>query len=144
MDGFNFSAMQYTNSFFCMIDGDDIVQTDGMGNRKVIGKKLETYNELEQTTSEYYNKLVELGVIVPPKTPEEQNKELQATLSNMADMMASLKSEIEELKNNEHKCNCANGGKDVSKRKNNGSSQSSATNDTGCGEHSVIGTEQSP
>lgn len=72
MDSFNFSAMQYSNTFFCVYDGDDIVQTDSVGNRKVIGKKLEAYEELEKTTTEYYNKLVELGVIVPPADMQEK------------------------------------------------------------------------
>lgn len=134
MDSFNFSAMGYSNSFFCMIDGDDIVQIDSMGNRKAIGKRLESYTDLEQTTTEYYNKLVELGVIVPPKTQEEQNKELQETLSNMAAMMQSMQNEIKELKEHGSQCSCEHSGENVSKRKNNRSSSAGATDDPGHGE----------
>ena len=47
----------------CVVDGTDIYQTDYAGNRQLIGKTLSAYSELEQTTTEYYNKLVELGVI---------------------------------------------------------------------------------
>lgn len=134
MDSFNFSAMGYSNSFFCMIDGDDIVQLDGIGNRKVIGKRLETYNELEQTTTEYYNKLVELGVIVPPKTQEEQTKELQDTLAQMASLMESMQNEIKELKENEHQCNCEHSSENVPKRKSGRSSTAGTADDTGNGE----------
>ena len=38
-------------------------------NRQLIGKTLSAYSELEQTITEYYNKLVELGVIIPPSIP---------------------------------------------------------------------------
>ena len=48
-----------------MVDGTDIYQTDYAGNRQIIGKTLSTYNELEQTTTEYYNKLV-LDVALAP------------------------------------------------------------------------------
>lgn len=139
MDSFNFSAMQYTNSFFCMIDGEDIVQIDNMGNRKVLGKRLETYNELEQTTTEYYTKLVELGVIIPPKTQEEQTKELQETLSSMAAMMQALQNEIEEMKENGYQRTGSENDNHVSKRKGRGSSAAGTADDSGHGEQPGVG-----
>lgn len=133
MDTFNLQATQYTNTFFCTVDGDTIYQSDAYGNRKAIGKTAEAYTELENTTTEYYNKLVELGVIVPPKTPEEQNKELQETLSQMAAVMQSMQNEIKELKENGHKCTCSDSIENVPKRKNNRSSSASTADDTGDG-----------
>ncbi len=131
MNSFNFASLQY-NSFLCYIDKDNnIVQADMNGNQQVIGKTVEAYNELEQTTTEYYNKLVEMGVIIPPKTPEEQNKELQDTLLKMTEMMSNMQKEIEVLKNDGYKCNSTNSNENVSKRKNIRSSSESTTDDTG-------------
>lgn len=131
MDTFNLQATQMSNTFFCTVDGDTIYQADTFGNRKAIGKTLDAYTELEQTTTEYYNKLVELGVIVPPKTPEEQNKELQDTLAQMTALMQSMQNEIKELKENGHQCSCEHSGENVSKRQYQSSSAGSAADDTG-------------
>lgn len=134
MDTFNLQATQYSNTFFCLVEGDTIYQADAFGNRKALGKIMDAYNELEQTTTEYYNKLVELGVIVPPKTPEEQNKELQDTLSSITAMMQSMQNEIKELKENGHQCSCADGSENVSKRKGGRSSAAGTADDPGNGE----------
>ena len=74
------------------------------------------YNELEQTTAQYYDKLVELGVIVPPKSQEELMAEMQRAMLEMSGIISSLSGEIRELKENGAKqcaCSC---GEDVSKR----------------------------
>ena len=91
----SFSIQGYTqnNSLLCVIDGEDIVQTDYLGNRKAVGKTLSAYKELEDTCEEYYNKLVELGVIVPPKTQEQVIEDLQKTV-------LALMNEIKEMKSN--------------------------------------------
>ena len=127
MNGFNLSAYQSADTFFCYFNGDDIVQTDLTGATRIIGKKIETYSELEKTTQQYYDKLVELGVIVPPKTPEQQNKELQEQMLQMAGIMESLKKEIEELKNNEFKRTDSSDIKDVAEYKPKRSSRTSTT-----------------
>ena len=80
MDHFSFSGFSAANVMACVVDGTDIYQTDYAGNRQLIGKTVSAYTELEQTTTEYYNKLVELGVIVPPKSQEE----LMAAAEKMA------------------------------------------------------------
>lgn len=131
MDTFNLQATRQTDTFFCGIDGDTIVQYDQYRGSRVIGKTLEAYNELEQTTTEYYNKLVELGVIVPPKTPEEQNKELQETLAKMSELMLSMQNEIKELKQNGFKRNSFNGGENLPECKPERRCSESATDDTG-------------
>jgi hypothetical protein len=59
---------------------------------------------------------VELGVIVPEKTPEEMMREMQKAMYDMAGVIAALKSEMEGLKNG-HKCDPANDRKDVPVRK---------------------------
>jgi hypothetical protein len=114
-ESFAFQGFTASNLLTCYIDGDNIVQTDVFGNRKVIGKTAEAYAELDATTTEYYNKLVELGVIVPEKTPEEMMREMQKTMCDMAGVIAALKSEMEGLKHG-HERDPANDRKDVSFR----------------------------
>ncbi len=110
MDQFSFSGFSASGLFPCVVDGTDIYQTDYAGNRQMIGKTLSTYNELEQTTTEYYNKLVELGVIVPPKSQEEIMAEMQKSMLEMSGIIASLSGEIKELKENGSKqCSCGCG-----------------------------------
>lgn len=116
MDQFSFSGFSATNMMACVTDGTDIYQTDYAGNRQLIGKTMAAYAELEQTTDQYYDKLVELGVIVPPKSQEELMAEMQKSMLEMSGIIASLSGEIKELKNREPgKCACSCG-EDVSKR----------------------------
>lgn len=114
---FAFSGFSASNILTCVIDGADIYQADYMGNRQLIGKTAAAYNELEQTTTEYYNKLVELGVIVPPKSQEQLMGEMQKTMEDMTGIIAALSAEVKELKNRESKqcaCGC---GEDVPEHK---------------------------
>ena len=116
MDQFAFSGFSASNMFPCMVDGDDTYQTDYMGNRQSVGKTLAAYNELEQTTTEYYNKLVEMGGIVPPKSQEELMAEMQKSMLDMSGIIRSLSNEIKELKDREPgKCTCSCG-EDVPQR----------------------------
>ena len=100
-----FQGYSTSNMLMCIVDGTDIYQTDYMGNRKLIGKTQASYEELEVTTKQYYDKLVELGVIVPQKTPEQMMAEMQNTMLDMSKIIASLSAEVKELKNNEHERN---------------------------------------
>lgn len=90
------------SSMMCVVDGENIVQTDYLGNRKAVGKTIAAYKELEDTCAEYYAKLVELGVIIPPKTQEEVISDLQKTV-------VDLMKEIKEMKQDgiwRNSCNC--------------------------------------
>jgi len=98
-ESFAFQGFSSSGMLTCYIDGDNIVQADYLGNRKVIGKTSEAYSELETTTTEYYQKLVELGVIVPEKSPEEIMREMQKAMYDMAGVIAALKTEMEGMKN---------------------------------------------
>ncbi len=68
------------NNIFCMVEEGIIYQVDTY-NKVAIGYTNDLYNSLEETTNEYYEKLVELGVIVPPKTQDEINQELMQELN---------------------------------------------------------------
>lgn len=126
---FAFSGFSASNMLACVADGTDIYQTDYMGNRQLIGKTMSAYNELEQTTAQYYDKLVELGVIVPPKSQEELMGEMQKTMADMTSIIAALSSEVKELKNREPgKCACSCG-EDVPERKSKRGSAKSAGDD---------------
>lgn len=114
-ESFAFQGFSSSGTMMCIVDGDNIVQVDYLGNRKVIGKTAEAYSELEATTAEYYNKLVELGVIVPEKSPEEMMREMQRTMCDMAGVIAALKAEMEGIKSG-CKCNPADDREDVSVR----------------------------
>lgn len=116
MEQFSFSGYTASNMMACVTDGTDIYQTDYAGNRQLIGKTMSAYTELEQTTAQYYDKLVELGVIIPPKSQEELMAEMQKAMLEMSGIISSLSGEIRELKENGAKqcaCSC---GEDVSKR----------------------------
>ena len=89
-----FAIAGYTGSscLMCAIDGADIWQ--------VIGKTTAAYTELEGTTQQYYDKLVELGIITPPKTQEELMGEMRSAMSDMAEIIKGLSAQVKELKEN--------------------------------------------
>lgn len=129
---FSFHGYSINNQMFCVVQGDDIYQMDyTTGNQKHIGKTISAYNELEQTTTEYYDKLVELGVIVPPKDQQQAIAEMQDTMKDMAELIRTLSNEVKELKSNECKSDTGNGGEGISERKYKRSSRQGESNDTG-------------
>lgn len=130
-ESFAIQGYSTLNQVVSQIVGEDIYQTDFMGQRKLIGKTIEAYKELETTTAQYYDKLVELGVIVPPKSQEDMISELQSTIRDMAGLIADLKNEMGELKNNGH-CKCAEHIKpDVSERPSGGRRKAGAESAAG-------------
>lgn len=115
MDRFSF-GFSASNMLSCIVDGGDIYQVDYMGNRQLIGKTLSTYEELEGTTKQYYDKLVELGVITPQKTPEEMMVDMQNTMLSMSQIIATLSDEVKELKTNGREKRACRSGEDVPER----------------------------
>ena len=100
MDQFAIAGYSGGNCMMCVIDNGDIFQTDYFGNRQqLIGKTSSAYAELETTTQQYYDKLVELGVITPPKTQEQLMSEMQSAMSDMAEVI-NLSDQVKELKEN--------------------------------------------
>lgn len=144
-ESFAIQGFSASNQMLCMIEGSDIYQTDYMGNRKLLGKTSAAYAELEQTTAEYYDKLVELGVIVPPVEPEQMMAQMQQSMLQMSQIIKGLSDEVKELKKNgsEHHCKC--GDKDVPQRKPSGSggkSTAGAERDAGLSGGSGSGGEK--
>jgi hypothetical protein len=97
------TILNANSQFLAYTDGKNIYQLQplGMGqNQKVIvGVTQQTYDELKELTDHYYNKLVELGIIKPPKTAEEMAAEQQQAMQDMLAIIKDLKTEVEELKN---------------------------------------------
>lgn len=117
MEQFAISSYSGGSYLMCIIDGSDIVQMDYFGNRQIIGKTSAAYSELETTTQQYYEKLVELGVITPPKTQEQMMTEMQTAMADMAEIIKGLNAQVKEMKENGYQpdsCHCE---KDVPERK---------------------------
>ncbi|MEG0431043.1 MAG: hypothetical protein RR536_05650 [Anaerovoracaceae bacterium] len=92
-----------------MIENGNILQViDWSGNKQKIGVTNEVYLELEKISNEYYNKLVELGVIVQPKTPEQIQAETMSIMRDMMEQMQTMKKELEGLKNDKSTINSTN------------------------------------
>lgn len=99
MDQFAIAGYSGSNCMMCVIDGGDIFLADYFGNRQqLIGKTAAAYAELEGTTQQYYDKLVDLGVITPPKTQEQLMSEMQSAMSDMAEIIKGLSAQVKELK----------------------------------------------
>lgn len=124
-ESFAIQGYSANNQMLCLIEGNDIYQTDYFGNKKAIGKIIAAYTELEQTTTEYYNKLVELGVITVPQEPEEIMAQMQQSMLEMSSIIKSLSQEVKELKNNGSERNCKCGKQDVPKHRSDGSREQS-------------------
>ncbi|KAK9679478.1 hypothetical protein QE152_g39977 [Popillia japonica] len=110
--------MEYgSNVFTAVIDQDGIIYEAGPGRkRQIVGidtqkeqDYIKTIAELRETLGNYYNKLVSLGVITPPKTPEEiaaeqlklaqEQAAQQAEINNkLLEAIGALKAEIKEMK----------------------------------------------
>lgn len=126
---FAFQGYSSSNMMMCIVDGPDIYQTDYMGSRKLIGKTKPAYDELEGTTKQYYEKLVDLGVIIPQKSPEEMMSDMQNTMLDMSRIIASLTAEVKELKGNGHERSLEHDRQDVPKCESKRGSSKSAAGD---------------
>lgn len=105
------SGQQRGQYIYCYIDNGNIVQVDtsstGQSN-KVVGVVSQVYdslsnelNDLRDTCMGYYNKLVELGAITVPKTPEEISETQSKVLEEILDGFKMLNSRLEKLENKE-------------------------------------------
>lgn len=100
------------NIFTGMIDLDGNIYNASMRNNRVkIGvdaeREQELLNQIEEmqgVIDNYYQKLVDLGAIIPPKTPEQiaQEQAEQQSLINqqLLEAIGSLQAELKEMKSN--------------------------------------------
>lgn len=108
MNGFIEQKTSFSSSYMTVLfDNGDIYSADLMGNRTLVGVALDKYKKLEETAriatetaEKHYNRLVELGDIVKPKTQEEIIAELCLQVSTLSNEIKALKGE-----NNNGLCN---------------------------------------
>ena len=118
MEQFAIAGYSGSGCVMVAVDGNEIYQVDYFGNRQqLIGKTLPAYSELEATTQEYYDKLVELGVITPPKTQEQLMGEMQSAMSDMAEIIKGLSAQVKELKENGPQTTLGGSGENVPQRR---------------------------
>lgn len=95
--------VQQPQQFLAQLEGTNIYQVNGFafggGNRAQVGVTLQAYNELKQMCQQYYDKLVEVGIIQKEKTPAEIQAEQTQMIASMLDVVKDLKAEVEALKN---------------------------------------------
>lgn len=92
------------SQFMAQSDGENIYSINGFANtRQIIGVMQSKYDELAKICQGYYDKLVELKVIIPPKTPEELQAEQNARMADMLELIKELKTEVEVLRNGRDK-----------------------------------------
>lgn len=86
--------------FVACVENGNIYQFNSYTGQKVlVGVTQQTFDELQTITDGYYQKLVDLGAIVPPKTQEQIIEEQQKAMQDMFSLIKDLKAEVEELKN---------------------------------------------
>lgn len=69
---------------------------------KKIGVTLDKYKEIEDISMQYYNKLIEAGLIEKEKTPEEIAEEQNKLISALYGELKDLKEELRSIKDDKH------------------------------------------
>ena len=97
---FEQKSIKATSSGYCVVEDGIIYEVNPIysGQRQRIGVTDVRYNELKAISDEYYKKLVDLGAIVPPKSPEELQKETMQMMSGMLAEIRAMKAEMEVLR----------------------------------------------
>lgn len=94
------STLKATPSGICTVEDGVIYEVNALyGTKTRVGVTDGKYNELKELADSYYNKLVELGAIVPPKTPEQIQAETMQVMQGMLKQMQTMQHELEVLKN---------------------------------------------
>ena len=101
MNGFIEQKTSFSSNYMTVLfENGDIYSADLMGNKNLVGVSLDKYRKIEETAKiatetaeKHYNRLVELGDIVKPKTPEEQIAELSLQISLLSNEIKALKEE---------------------------------------------------
>lgn len=83
----------YSQSFVGFIQNGKINNYNG----QQIGVTIDEYNKAIETARGFQQKLIDAGILVKPKTPEEINQELQETLKQTQSMMLDMSKTIVSL-----------------------------------------------
>lgn len=106
LNSVNIAATQVAKNYFsAYVENGFIYSYSVYGERQQVGVTNDAYTALQKTAQEaldkaekYYQRLVELGDIVPPKTSEE-------TIAELMSVVSELRNEIREMKTVQHKGN---------------------------------------
>lgn len=114
----------YNQSFVGFIQNGKINNYNG----QQIGVTVDEYNKAIETAKGFQQKLIDAGILIKPKTPEEINQELQETLKQTQSMMIDMSktiislnekvNKLEEKKDAEQTINNENSRTVLAKRKN--------------------------
>lgn len=88
----------YNSVFNGTIENDVIYSTDFYGNRQQIGVTSKKHQETLDLLKTYYDKLVDAGIIVKEKTPEEIMHEQNALMQQLVVQVSQLQTELKTLK----------------------------------------------
>lgn len=103
LNSVNITATQVAKNYFsAYVENGFIYSYSVYGERQQVGVTNDAYTALQKTAQEaldkaekYYQRLVELGDIVPPKTSEE-------TIAELMSVVSELRNEIREMKTVQH------------------------------------------
>lgn len=90
----NITSINWNGNFFSGYVADNNIYTY---NGELVGVNLAKYQETERGLQKCRDKLVELGVIVPEKKPEEIIKEQSELLQKQTEMCNTLIAKLEQL-----------------------------------------------
>jgi len=86
--------------FVALVENGVIYQLQPFtGQKAVVGVVQSEYDELQKITEDYYKKLVEAGIIIEPKTPEQIIAEQQEAMAKMLEAINNLNKKVEDLEN---------------------------------------------
>lgn len=101
MDGFNYKEINYNQSnFIGYINQGKIFNQFHQQVGVVLDehkKAIDVAKGFQDKAEEYRNKLIEAGIITKPKTPEEINQELQNTIKQQQEALATMMQAISEM-----------------------------------------------
>lgn len=86
----------FNNTFYCYLNNDDIYQYNG----ELIGVSLNKYKQVEEALAKCKNRLIELGEIKIPKTPEELLKEQTDVIEKQSKLLADVMNELKQMRGN--------------------------------------------
>ena len=82
--------------FYCYINNEDIYHYNG----EIVGVSISKYKQVEEALSKCKNRLIELGEIKLPKTPEELLKEQTDVIEKQSKLLADVMNELKQMRGN--------------------------------------------
>lgn len=87
-----------SQSFWAFVQNGKIINYSGQH----LGYTIEEYNKVLKLAKDYEQVLYDKGILTKPKSTEEINAEMQATLKQAQDMIKELTAKLEAKNGQEH------------------------------------------